>query len=97
MTRIDEFKRLVSLVAVDTSRARDFLPTLAKQATELDHVFASIDAGSAVVERGMALAKELEERVSKVERDLTTRSLDPRNVMSARRVRSSKASLVIFL
>merc|ERR1712000_553406 len=85
LTRIDEFARLVNLVSNDASRTRELLPPLLEKTSDLEKTFASIDAASSLVDDALMRIKELEDRVSKAERELTSRAYDPRNVVSSRR------------
>lgn len=85
LTRIDEFGKLVSLLQADAQHRRALLPLLATHTAALEHTFASIDAASNLVALAVSHLRTLDERVSRAERDLTAISLDPRNVVSAKR------------
>ena len=84
-TRVDEFAQLVTLVHNDAAHSGALLPALAAHAAALERTYASIDAATTLVAHAAAQLRVLEERVGRAERDLTAITLDPRNVVSARR------------
>jgi hypothetical protein len=85
LTRVDEFAQLVTLVHSDAAQSGALLPTLAAHTVALEQTFASVDAATTLVAHAAAQLRLLDERVSRAERDLTAITLDPRNVVSARR------------